>query len=258
MDKSVTVSLKGVVLAGLGLVVLLAAYLIGTAGHPSGSTAQAAAETESAPHRLTMVGVGETTAVPDQVSFTVAVKVVDPQLETALDESSGTMDQVFAALKGFGVTKRDMQTTGLSMDPVYEYPTYGPPVLKGYRVTQSARITIDELAAAGRAIAASVGTGGNRVRVNDIRLGISDPEAVLGRARRAAVEQAGTKAEEYAEASGQELGDVVDLKEVSGNPHAVAVPQLAYRAELDAAKAVPIRAGESDLKVRVRVVWELE
>ncbi|KRF11528.1 hypothetical protein ASG90_17545 [Nocardioides sp. Soil797] len=259
MDKSVTFSVKGMLLATVAVLALLAAYLVGGSGDGAGSPAQAAPANDVDTRRLTMVGVGEATAVPDQVTFSVAVNVLDPQLETALDESSGTMERVLAALKDFGVTKGDMQTTGLSMDPVHDYPNYGPPVLRGYRVTQRARVTVPELPKAGRAIAAAVDAGGNRVRVSSIRLGLADPDAVLARARRDAVERATTKAEEYADASGQDLAGVVDLKEVSGDAPVVAEQELDYRAaDMIAAKAVPIRAGESDLKVRVRVVWELE
>lgn len=259
MDTSVTFSAKGILLAGLVLLALFTAYLLGGTGDPPGTPARADDAGEGSPHRLTMVGVGESTAVPDQVSFTVAVHVLDPELEIALDESSGTMDRVLAALKDYGVTGRDVQTTGLSMDPVYDYPESGPPVLRGYRVTQRARVTVPELAKAGKAIASSVEAGGNRVRVSDIRLGIADPDAVLAAARTDAVERATAKAEEYADAAGQDLGSVVDLREVSGDTRTVVEQPLSYaRADLSAAKAVPIRAGESDLKARVRVVWELE
>ena len=53
--------------------------------------------------------------------------------------------QSLAGLADFGVVKDRVQTTGLAMEPVYDYPNYGPPVLRGYRVTQRARVTVPEL-----------------------------------------------------------------------------------------------------------------
>ena len=103
-----------------------------------------------------------------------------------------------------------MQTTGLSMYPEYDYPAYGPPVLTGYRVTQRAQVHVRELAQGGAAVSAAVETGGNGVRVSDIRLEVGDPDAVLEQARDAAVEAATAKAEQYAAATGQALGDVVE------------------------------------------------
>ena len=68
-------------------------------------------------------------------------------------------------LADFGVAKDRVQTTGLSMYPVYDYPRYGPPVLRGYRVTQRARVMVPKLSRAGAAITAAVRHGGNAVRV---------------------------------------------------------------------------------------------
>ena len=119
------------------------------------------------------------------------------------------MERVLAALDDQGVEEADVQTTGLQMYPEYDYPSYGPPVLTGYRVTQRARVVVRELAQGGEAVSTAVETGGNGVRVTDIRLGVSDPEAALGRARDAAVEAATAKAEQYAAATGQTLGEVL-------------------------------------------------
>jgi uncharacterized protein YggE len=146
------------------------------------------------------------------------------------------------------------------MSPVYEYHAYEPPTLVGYRVTQRAAVHVDELTKGGPAISAAVEVGGNGVRVSGIKLGIADPDAVLARARDAAVESATAKAEQYAAATGQTLGDVISIREV-GQPARPPRPQFAYRGALDSVeltKALPIRAGKDDLQVRIQVAWEFE
>ena len=82
---------------------------------------------------------------------------------------------------------------------------------------------------------------------------------MLAEARDAAVAEATAKAEQYAEATGQSLGDVLTLREV----HATAACRRrrtasspALRRAADAA-SVPIRAGKDELPVTVRLVWEL-
>ena len=106
-----------------------------------------------------------------------------------------------------------------------------------------------ELAQGGAAVAAAVETGGNGVRVGDIRLEVGDPDAVLEQARDAAVEEATAKAEQYAAATGQALGDVL------GSARSARQPRRARSrrpAELRAARrlgrpaTMPIRAGEED------------
>ena len=164
--------------------------------------------------------------MPDEVGFGVSVGLTRPDLSTALDDASATMTRVLARPGRLRRRSKDrVQTTGLAMDPVYDYPSYGPPVLRGYRVTQ--RAAGDGAAswtAPAGAITAAVRTGGNAVRVGDIRLLVGDRESVLEQARDAAVAEATAKAEQYAEATGQSLGDVLSLREVRGPQPADVVP----------------------------------
>lgn len=258
MDKQVTVSVKGLLVSGLVLLGLVVAYLLGNAGS---SPAEAAAEPETTPpaRTLTTSGYGEATVVPDQVTFDLSVRLLRPSLEEALDAANAEMAGVIAALEKAGVEKKDIQTTGLEMNPDYTYPRNAPPVLRGYRVSQQAAVLVRELKEAGTAVNAAVGAGGNVVRVENIQLKIGDPEAALATAREEAVAQATAKAKEYADATGQELGDVVTLREVDDQARSSLddrdVLMDAYAADSTLAR-MPISAGRADLGVVIQVVWE--
>ena len=260
-EKTVTVSVRGMLLAAVVLLALLSAYLVGNAGG-AGTPAQAAAPAATDTHRrtLTMAGTGEATTVPDQLAFDLEVGLMRPDLDTALSDASGVMARVLASLEGLGVAKGDVQTTGLSMYPVYDYHPYSPPTIRGYRVSQRASVLVEELEQGGRAVSTAVDTGGNAVRVSNIRLRVGDPDAAMKKARDTAVAEARTKAEQYAAAAGQNLGNVVTLREVSAPRPASVRDYALQRGALDAAvagKALPIRTGKDTMKVTVRVVWEL-
>jgi uncharacterized protein YggE len=265
MTGDITLSVRTFVIGLLVLGALVVAYLLGSSG--SGSTATAApsdddppASTESPARVLTMTGKGDASAVPDQLSFSLAVHLTRPELDDALDAANRSMSRVLSSLKEHGVEKRDVQTTGLSMDPVYDYPNYGPPVLRGYRVSERASVLVDELKQGGAAVTAAVTAGGNDVRVDNLKLLVGDTDAVMEQARDAAVEEARAKAQQYAEASGEELGDVVTISEVRAEPLPTPVDgykALSFRAlSLDSA-AVPIRAGRDEASVTVKIVWHL-
>lgn len=260
MDRSsVTVSIRTLLIALLVAVALVAAYLLGGSDDPPAHAADDGAAGSTAGEQarlLTMTGKGEASAVPDQLSFTLAVNVTRPDLADALDAANASMARVLGALAEQGVAKGDVQTTGLSMDPVYDYHASGPPTLRGYRVVQRARVLVDELKSGGAAVSAAVAAGGNDVRVSDLRLLVGDTDEVMAQARAAAVEEARTKAEQYAEASGQTLGDVVTVREVRARPLPTPVAALA---DLSAYRVsqVPIRAGRDRAAVTVRIVWEL-
>jgi len=262
MRGTVTVSVRGLLVAALVLLALVTAYLLGGAGGAAPTPAQATPTAEQPlrgdPRTLRMVGTGEATVVPDQLGFTLSVTAKQPDLDDALGRANATMRRVLAALGDQGVRAADVQTTGLQMYPDYDYPSYSPPVLTGYRVTQRARVVVRELAQGGEAVSTAVAAGGNGVRVTGIRLGVSDPQAALGKARDAAVEAATAKAEQYAAATGQTLGEVLGLREVGGDraPRPQAV--LSYRAASADLAAMPVRAGRDDLTVKVEVVWTFE
>lgn len=261
MDSNVSVSVRSLLVAGLALAALVIAYLLGGAAE-GGTTARAADDETPAPiekRELTMTGTGEASAVPDQLSFALAVHLTRPELDDALAAANASMSRVLASLKEHGVQKGDVQTTGLSMEPVYDYRAYAPPTLRGYRVSERARVLVDDLKQAGGAVSAAVAAGGNDVRVDDLKLLVGDTDAVMERARDAAVAEARTKAQQYAEASGEALGDVVTISEVRAEPLPTPVEQYgALSATLDRAASVPIRAGRDEASVTVRIVWALE
>lgn len=262
MNQTVTVSVKGLLVAVLVLLAVVTAYLRGGSGGTTVLPAQAApaASSAAAGERPTvrMIGEGQTSVVPDQLSFTLSVTRKEPDLDAALAGSSATLDRVLSRLEALGVRRADVQTTGLQMYPEYDYPAYSAPVLTGYRVTQRARVTVRELADGGRVVSAAVETGGNGVRAADLRLGVSDPEAALERAREAAVESATAKAEQYAAATGRALGEVLSIQELGGQRSAVRELRdgaALARASYDAERAIPVRAGKDDLSVQVEVQW---
>lgn len=261
----ISISVRSVVVGAGVAVALLLAYLMGGAGGGGSEAVAAGAPAETGEGQaqervLTMMGTGAATAVPDELEFSLRVALTRDSLDTALADASAAMSRVLAALKEHGVGKEDVQTTGLSMNAVYDYHQYSPPTVRGYRVEQRAQVHIGDLSAGGKAVAAAVETGGNDVRVGNIRLLVGDTDAVMEEARTDAVEQARAKAEQYAAASGQVLGEVVTLREVRSKPLASPVVAQSYRAarDLSATSAVPIRAGENETTVTVKVVWELE
>jgi uncharacterized protein YggE len=252
--------LQTALLTVLALLALLVAFLLGNTGSSPAQAApvylgkQPAAQASGG--AIKMTGVGKATVVPDQLTFSLSVTDKQSDLDTALSRSSTTMKRVIAVLGQHGVKSTDVQTTGLQMYPTYDYHSYGPPTLTGYRVTQRASVVVHDLAEGGKAISAAIGAGGNDVRATNIRLGVSDPEAAMAKARKAAVAEATAKAQEYANATGQRLGQVVSIRE--GRSQRPVHAPLAFRhAAYDLADttALPIKAGKDDLSVKVSVVW---
>jgi uncharacterized protein len=257
MDRSVTLSAKAVLVAAVVALALVVAYLLGAGG----GSAQAAPSTttgsgtDAEPRTLVMTGTGKTVGVPDELTFSLSVGLVRSDLRTALADANATMDRVLSRLDQLGVRKSDVQTTGLQMNAVYDYHSYGPPTLRGYRVSQRAEVLVRDLSRGGQAVTAAVETGGDDVRVGNIGLRIADTDSLLAKSRQAAVKQATAKAQEYADATGQDLGDVISLREVRASAPRVQALSYSRDALLSAKTALPIRAGKDKLAVTVKIVW---
>lgn len=256
---TVTVGLRGLAVAGAAVVVVAAgAVSLARGGEEVGPASAAAAQEAPEPGLIAMRATGEATGVPDQLTFRFSVRHKADDVADALRAANATTRRVLGALADVGVRRRDVQTTGLSIRPEYDYPASGPAVLTGYAVSQSASVLVRDLAASGATLTATVRAGGNAVRVHGLGLRIGDREALLSRARDEAVATARAKAEQYAAAAGETLGRVRSIKEVraAGTREVYGLGQL--RGARDAVLgSVPVRAGSEDLKVTVAIVWEL-
>lgn len=259
MSSTISVSVRSVVVTMALVVGLMAAYLLGSSTR--GTPAQAAEAPTNRPVRtITMTGTGDATGVPNQLSFKLSVGNTAEDVATAMDRSSRTMANVVAVLKRNGVEKKDTQTTGLSINPVYRYDDNQPPVVTGYRVRQTVGVLVRSLRGSGKAVSAAIAAGGDSSRISDLDLEIGDVDGLLAQARDRAVDEATAKARQYAEAIGQDLGKVVTLREVRATPAsrpANALADLTMAAARTPYRTVPIRAGSERLDVEVAVVWEL-
>lgn len=208
---------------------------------------------------IVVSGQGDASVVPDLAIVTMSVAETAKTAREALDINNSAMTSVTKALKDQGIADRDMQTSGLSIQPQYSYPqnedgTPRLPVLNGYTVTNGLTVRVRDLSKLGAIVDQSVTSGVNQG--GDIRFTNDDPEKVLEQARTAAVKNAAAKAKTLADAAGVKLGRVVEISESAGG----ADPQPMIRMQMakEASDAVPIAAGENTYVVNVSVTFAID
>ena len=249
MDHSTALALKAAALVALIILAVLAAYVLGTRGHD-----------RPGERAITLAGEGKVNVVPDRATVTLGVQVTKPEANAAMDEASATQKKVIAALGEAGVAKDDIRTTGLDLQPAYDYSGRGEPRIIGYSVTQSVKLTLRDLRTAGAVLAKAAEAGGNAIRIDSFKLSAGDKDEAMGDARAKAIEDARTKAEQYAEAAGREVGKVVRIEEVDsqeGPTPRFAADGDSVMAAANALEKAPIEPGQQKVTVRVRVVFEL-
>jgi len=252
---TLTVNRRTLAFLALAVLGILAAYLVGTSrssvAHAATSALAPVATSSNSSDGITVTGTGKVTGTPDSLHISLAVSQTSANIDDALSAANKTMSAVQASLADHGVEAKDMQTSGLSIQP--NYSNKGAP--DGYLVSENLTATIKDLVKAGAALTAAVDAGGNAVRVDGVSVALDDTSGLVAGARTQAVEDAKTKATQYAKAAGRDLGDVVSISEIVSSPVS---PMYDTRAAMaTAASGVPIQAGTQDVSVQVTVVYAL-
>lgn len=223
--------------------------------------ANAAVAEDNAPREatITVSGNGEARATPDTAIVTLAVTKQEKTARESLDANNTAMSAVLDALKADGIEARDLQTSGFTIQPVYDYSqnndgSQKPPVLVGYQTTNSLTIRLRDLSKAGALIDKSVTLGINQG--GDIRFVNEDTAAILKDARAKAMKDAIAKAKELTAAAGVDVGRIVDISETVSNP--MPMPMMAMAEKADAPRAVPMAPGENSYNVSVNVTFAIK
>ncbi|MGH3473146.1 MAG: SIMPL domain-containing protein [Nocardioidaceae bacterium] len=256
--KTITVSLRTLSIGVAVAIALVLAFVVGqraNADPASGVGRSAAGDTSTTPTRtIIMSGHGSITTVPNELTFVVTVSNTSADVTTALSGANAGTRQVLQALEAKGIAGRDLKTTGLSIQPQYNY-SGGSAVLVGYNATERLNVVVEKLSEGGKAISAAAGAGGNSLRISNVQLRVKNADAVLAQARKAAVQEALSKADQYVAAAGASLGEVTAIREVNVQP--VIPEMMAMRAANSAVSKVPIRAGTQQVGVTVQVTWTI-
>ncbi|MGU3651248.1 SIMPL domain-containing protein [Mycolicibacterium sp. A43C] len=235
----------------VSLAALAGALAIGMTACDSNSgpvaTGQPAASTG---RQVTVVGSGEVQGTPDTLTVSAAMEAIAPDVSGALNQTSQRQRAVIDALTGAGIEERDISTSQVSLQP--QYNNDGTRI-DSYRASNGVDVKIRDAGRASDILALIVDAGGDATRINSVSYSIADDSQLVRDARARAFEDAKARAQQYAELSGLDLGDVVSISEASGStpPPPMPMPRGAM------AEAVPLSPGQQTVGFTVTAVWEL-
>jgi uncharacterized protein len=230
------------------------AALVSAIGLMGGLSVPAVAQVP-APTTLTVNAEGRVTRAPDIAEISGGVVTSAPTAAAAMRENADRMTAVVAAVRKAGIADRDIQTTGLSLQPQYRYDNNQPPVLTGYQATNTVSLRVRKIDETGKLLDTLVGVGANQISGPNFRVEAAD--AALDEARVDAVATARARAELYAKAAGKRVRRIVSIAE-SGGFEPGPRPMMAKAVMMDAAPAPPVAPGEVALSINVTMVFELE
>jgi len=201
------------------------------------------------PPVIVMSGEGVVKQAPDRAWVTIAAESRARTAAEAQKVNTDAMTAVIEKIKASGIPAEAIQTSGYNLQPEFDYAN-GKQTLRGYVARNSVQVRIDALAKTGDVIAASVATGATNV--SGVRFDLKDRDKAEREALRLAVQDARRRADAAASGAGVTIDRVMRIEEQRGfdmrPPMPAAMPMM--RADA-AAPAVPIEAGEIEVRARV-------
>ena len=260
-----TVRTAGVALALTGLLAT------GAVGNPGVVKAQDIATPEVSltlgVPTVSVSGHGQVSVPPDTASVAIGIDVIQPTLAAAQAQATAQATAVIEALKGAGIAEEDIQTASFSVTILRDYDAAAavgatpesentdPTQITGFEIVNQLQVTVRDPDMLGELLDAAVNAGANSIY--GVTFYVDDQTAAASEARRLAVEDARTKAEELAVAAGLTLGSVVSIAEGTVSP----MPPPVFAATGDemamAEAAVPVESGSSIVSVDVSMTFAL-
>lgn len=205
---------------------------------------------------LTVSSEGRVTRAPDIAEVSGGVVTMAPTASAAMSENAVRMNAVVAAVRKAGIADRDIQTSGLNLQPQYRYENNQAPILTGYQANNTVSLRIRRVADTGKLLDTLVAVGANQISGPNFRVDAAD--AALDEARLAAVKTARTRAELYARASGMRIKRIASIAESGGYEPGPRPMMMTARAEKMDSAPTPVAPGEVALTINVTMVFELE
>ncbi len=209
--------------------------------------------------RLDVSANADVKAAPDIAIVSSGVVTIGTTADQAMKDNAAKMNAVFAAIKKANIAEKDVQTSGMSLNPQYTYEQNKPPKIVNYQANNNITIKIRDMRNIGPVLDALVAQGANQI--NGPSFSVDNTDALMDMARKEAVKKAHERAQLYAPAAGLKVKRIVSMSEAGGFAPQPMVMMAARKMEMavaDAAAPTPVATGEVAMSVTVNVTYELE
>jgi uncharacterized protein YggE len=169
------------------------------------------AAAQTVEHTLSVVGVGQVELTPNRGSFSVSVDRWARRGAQARTEANRRIRAIVAGIRGLHVPREQIQTSDVSLSRVVRREgKHGPKRIR-YRASASLSISIEGLKTLGRAIDVATERGATAVYGPRLSFTPELRESGLQQAEAGALEDARTRADAAAAATGQQIVGVQSI-----------------------------------------------
>jgi uncharacterized protein YggE len=176
--------------------------------------------------RISVSGTGTVSATPDQGQIAFTVRIQDALAANAVSKQAAIMNNVMAGLTAEGIAKEAIDTSGYSLNPVYNQTDYckegycPAPVttsggqIIGYEAVQSMQVTVNDLPRVGNVLDKIVQAGVSQIDYIGFSFKDTTYNSLRAQAYKRAVEDAHGQADAIVGAMG---GFIIGIASASTN-----------------------------------------
>lgn len=175
--------------------------------------ASAAFAADKAPRTLQVTGTAETAVRPDICYVTFGIETRHKKSAGEAYRANATLvNLVIAAIKEQGIAARDIQSSGLQVNPQYIYEEdTRKRRFDGYLVQHTVNVSVRDIEKVSGVLDAGIGAGANEV--NGVRFAVENPKRYTADVREEAVRAAQDKARTMAALLDIKLGKPLSVSE---------------------------------------------
>ena len=205
---------------------------------------------------VSVTGIGEITAAPDQAVLNFQIRASAPTAAEARTQAENTVTAFLKALEPLKLPKGAIAADNLTVQARYAY-NEGKSTLTGFEGLRSVSVTVDDFSLIGEVTDLAFKSGINEAVGFTYQL--KDPKAAQQQARSAAIADAKAKAEELAEGFDVKLGKPCQLSYgYSAVPSPRPLMLMAARADTAGSRNASYAADDLTVKAEVSAVFTLK
>src|SRR3984893_3759377 len=169
------------------------------------------AQAPAPPPFVRAIGNATVPVKPDKATIQFSVVTTASTASDAANQNATVVTAVLAALGTVLGPNPNIQTLSYSLNPNYNYPQNGQPVLTGYTASNTVQVILTDVSLMGQVIDTGIQAGANRVQ--GLQFGLQDDQPSRAQALKMATAQAKTNADAMASGLGQHTGAAIAIQQ---------------------------------------------
>jgi len=204
--------------------------------------------------QISVSGEGKVKVVPNEAIISVAVETKGEESSKVKKENDTSIDKVLKFLKSTKIDQKNIKTERVSLYPQHDYQKKK----NYYYASQTISIHLKDLSDYERIMSGLIEAGVNRI--NGVTFQSSEMEKLKSEARKLAVADARKKAQDFAGALGQKVGNAIIISDNSQpiyNPPMYRNVMMEAKADADMSQQT-LAVGEIEINTNVNITFILE